>query len=268
MILKKYKELELYHFDRLLKFTEILHFSTTRNGGLSNGKYRSLNLGTNSGDDPAVVYQNREILAGAIGINLEQMIFPKQTHGDTVLVIDSADKPEHAPQNTDAIITNQPGICIQVKTADCVPVFLYDPVENAIGIVHAGWRGTVKNITGKTVQKMVSVFNSKPENILAGIGPSIGPEKYLVGEDVIEEVMENLPEPMNLLKIAGIGYPEAMYLNLWEANKQCLLEEDILEENIEIGGLCTHSNEEYFYSARRDGSETGRMANGIMLLKS
>jgi hypothetical protein len=161
------------------------------------------------------------------------------------------------------LITNQPGICLCVQTADCVPVLLFDPKEKVISVVHAGWRGTVKRIAEEAVQKMISKYGSSAENILALIGPSIGPEVYEVGDEVVRQVHRNIPgAEKTLMK----GKNEKFHFNLWKANRNILLDSGLMPENIQIAGECSFSENEKYFSARRDGAETGRIVSGIMMI--
>ncbi len=207
--------------------------------------------------------QNRKKLAGVLSIEAGQFVFPGQTHTNSVECLEEI--PSGELKDTDALVTSQPGICLCVQTADCVPILMFDPVNNTVGAVHAGWRGTVGLIAGKVVFVLKHCFSSDPKNIKAVIGPSIGPEKYEVGNEVVEAVMKCIPNPEHSLEL----YPSGKYhFNLWEANRQVLLNSGIPEENIEISGYCTYTEEETFFSARRESIETGRLVSGIMLLNS
>lgn len=214
-----------------------------------------------TGNPVTEVIENRQKLAQVLDIDAGQMVFPRQTHTRSVACL--ADMPAGELMETDALVTNQPGICLCVQTADCVPVLLFDPVKNAAGAVHAGWRGTVGRIAGEAIAALKECYSSDPANLHAVIGPSIGPDRYEVGDEVAEEVIHHVPNPWSCLK----KYPSGKYhLNLWEANRQILLQYGVAYENIEIAGYCTHAGEEHFFSARREGIETGRLVSGIMLL--
>ncbi len=233
----------------------MLAFSTTRSTFPENELPRF------TGESSEKVKQNRVRLAAALGIQPEQLVFPRQTHTNCVADLDRV--PENELNETDALVTNLPGICLCVQTADCVPVLLFDPVNRAIAAVHAGWRGTVKKIAGAAVVKMQSKYNSKPEDLLAAIGPSIGPEVYEVGDEVVNEVRKYLPFPEKTLQKNKSG---KFHFNLWEANHQILLAAGLTENNIEISEECTFREEAKYFSARREGIETGRIVSGIMLV--
>lgn len=206
------------------------------------------------------IWDNRRLLAGNLKISPGQLLFPRQTHSANVLVID--DFPTKELDDTDALITNRKSICICVQTADCVPVFLFDPLKEVVAIVHSGWRGTVQKIAGKTVEAMVSRFGISPQNILAAIGPSIGPDVYEVGDEVVNKVCNSFDVTGNLISKHTTG---KYHFNLWEANRQILTDKGVSPDNIEIAGECSFLLNEKYYSARKEGVETGRMVSGIML---
>ncbi|HPE75611.1 MAG TPA: peptidoglycan editing factor PgeF [Draconibacterium sp.] len=215
-----------------------------------------------TGDSTDIFEQNRILLAEKLMIKPDQLVFPRQTH--TNCVVEVSEIPENEIKETDALVTNKSGICLCVQTADCVPILLFDPVENVIAAVHAGWRGTVKKIAENTVQGMKQNYGSLPENIIAAIGPSISPEIYEVGNEVVEEVLRSIPNAeISLHKNSS----DKFHLNLWEANRQVLLQNGLQTKNIEILGECSFSESEKYYSARKEGVETGRMVSGIMLMK-
>ena len=213
-----------------------------------------------TGDSVKRYERNRELLAGKLGISSKQLVFPRQTH--TNCVADISGVPETELRETDALISNETGICLCVQTADCVPVLLFDPIENVIAVVHAGWRGTVNKITENAVQKMISDYRCKAKNIIAAIGPSIGPEVYEVGNEVVQSVRNTFQNPEKLLIQNNSG---KYHFNLWEANRQILIDNQIEVENIEVFGECSYSHPEKYYSARKQGSKTGRMVSGILL---
>jgi len=258
-------KLPILQFDHLNKFPELNHFSTTRVGGSSTGNYRSLNLGFNSGDLAGNVIANRNILCAALEINPERLIFPKQTHTATVKTIVSGffdlgkEAQKHFLDETDAVITNLQGVCVAVKTADCVPVLLFDSKRKVVAAVHAGWRGTVQDIILATIRKMKEEFGTESLNLFAGIGPSISPEVYEVGEEVWKQF-----DPKFYLD-SNPDKAEKKLLDLWSANYQQLIKAGVPSEQIEVAQTCTFSDPDRFFSARRDGIKTGRMATGIMI---
>jgi polyphenol oxidase len=241
---------------KLLKqFGNVMAFTTTRQTFPENNAPRFTgSFNRNAG-------ANRKKLASLLGIHSKQLVFPRQTH--TSCVAEIYGLPEEELEETDALVTNQPGICLCVQTADCVPILLFDPKQNAVAAIHAGWRGTVKKITREAIQKMQTSFHSSMEEIHAVIGPSIGPEVYEVGDEVAEAVQKNIPNAEKTIHKNASG---KFHFNLWEANRQILLDCGLVSENIEILSECTFQQTEKYYSARRDGIETGRLVSGIMLV--
>lgn len=214
-----------------------------------------------TGNPEDVIEGNRQRLAKALDIDARQLVFPRQTHTHSVVRISGI--PSEELQDTDALITDKPGICLCVQTADCVPLLVYDPVKNVVAAIHAGWRGTVGLIVKEVIRQFEYHFSSSLHNIRVIIGPSIGPEKYEVGNEVVDAVKKLIPSPHKSLKKQPSG---KHHFDLWEANRQILLECNVLSEHIEISGYCTYSEKESFFSARREGIETGRLVSGIMLL--
>lgn len=204
--------------------------------------------------------ENKSKLAQKLGLHYENMVYPSQTH--TSCVVDLTENPKHAIHETDALVTNTLGLCLCVQTADCVPILLFDPVQKVVSAVHAGWRGTVGKIVEEAVLRMQKNYRSNPDNILAAIGPSISPEIYEVGNEVVQAAKKSIPNATHTLHKNGSG---KYHFNLWEANKQLLLRNGLNPENIEILSECSFQKEEKYYSARREGMDTGRMVSGIML---
>lgn len=233
---------------------DLLAFSTTK---------KTLNHSAPrfTGDSPEIYQHSRLKLAEILDIQYNQLVFPRQTHTNCVAEI--ADVPKTEISETDALVTSQKDICLCVQTADCVPILLFDPIKKVISAIHAGWRGTVKKIVEIAVQKMTDNYGSSQENILALIGPSIGPDVYEVGDEVVKQVRENIPNAGKTLYKNSKG---KSHFNLWDANRQLLLNAGIKSKNIETAGECSFTENTKYFSARRDGVDTGRMVSGIMLL--
>ena len=265
MISLRKNDLTFFQFDHLNQFPSIHHFSTTRSGGCSTDCYDSFNLGFNSGDLPKNVIANRQKLCSSLSIGVENLIFPKQTHTGTVKVITSEffDLDENSKKQflneTDAVVTNLKNVCVAIKTADCVPILVYDPIKQDVAAIHAGWRGTAQNIAQNTINQMIASFGSNPSDLWAGIGPSISPEIYEVGEEVWGQFTPQFYQPTNPFKT------EKRLLDLWKANSHQLTASGVPENQIEVAKICTLSNADLFFSARRDGAKTGRMATGIWI---
>lgn len=269
MIRAVQNKIPVYRFSNLSRFPELIHFVTTRHGGVSQGGDASFNLGFHETDSDANVRENRLRLAAAVNIPIDNFTHQIQVHSANVSVVDSTLRgagtlaQETAIQQNDALITREKDICLVTKAADCVPMLFYDPVERAAAAVHAGWRGMVQNVAGNAVEAMVHNFGCNPRNILVGIGPANGPCCYEVGEDVEEAVTKIFPN-MDGLLVKGKG--QRQHLNQWEANRRQLIQVGVPMENIEVAGLCTQCHSSEFYSARL--GHAGRFAAGIMIGKA
>ena len=249
--------LSVFKFESFKKYKNIVHFITTKEGWVNGNKPRF------TGDSEDIYAGFRHELAVSCEAEESSFVFPRQTHSDRIAVV-NFENFANTIDDTDALITSEKGLFICVQTADCVPVLLFDPVKKVVAAVHAGWKGTISKIAGKTVAKMTETFGCNPADIVAGIGPSIHMHAYEVGPEVVEAVKANFSNSPALLK-PSMNNGHA-YFDLWEANQTVLLEAGICEENIEVIGLCSFEHADLFYSARRDGSDTGRMVSGIRLV--
>ena len=264
---KNIKSTPYYFFNKLDQFPGLLHFVSTRHGGISEGSHSSLNLSLRVNDNPVNVYRNREIVAEYLGIETKNLIFSSQTHEDKVAVIDKAfmEKPDEEQniflQGTDAMVTNLKDVCLCILTADCASIILYDPVVHAIGIAHAGWKGTILRIAAKTLECMKDKYNTNPENAIAAIGPCISVESFEVGTEVAHIFSNTFKSSTRIV----LQKPEwhKNHVDLVEANIDVLKSLGIKEENIETSGICTYQNPAIFFSARKHAE--GRFASGIML---
>ena len=208
-------------------------------------------------------------------INVSCLIIPNQSHEDKILAIDKdflllpEEKQSELLDGVDALITDLPDACISVKTADCVPILLYAPDKNVVAAIHAGWRGTVLQIAKKVVAYMTSHYDVQPSSVLAGIAPSISQDAFEVGEEVAEAFAESSDQYLDLSEVITYNHNTSKaHINLWEANRQQLIKAGLESANIEVAGICTYSNTDIFYSARRSGIGTGRMISGIMIKPS
>lgn len=232
---------------KILKRPEVTHFFSTAAAG---------NLSYYVGADPANVTANRQRLVKAL--KLTNLTAAQQVHGSQLVIVTQgmggrgSHDHESAIPETDALITNLPDVCLMVQVADCVPILLYDPIKRVIAAVHAGWRGTVANIAGKTVEAMRRAFGSSPSDILASIGPSIGACCFEVGEEV---------------RLAAVKLPSSLlkdnHFDLWGANDYWLKEAGVAK--VEVLKICTNCNSDHFFSYRKSGGKTGRGGAGIML---
>jgi len=260
----------LFHFKNLSNFSNIRHFVSTRQNGVSTAPYEGLNLGFGTEDNPENVVQNRRILAEEAQMPLENWCVPQQTHSINLVSVNLTDKgkgvfsKDTAIQDTDALITNQKGISLLVQSADCVCSVYYDPVKQVIGACHAGWRGTVGKLPQKVVLQMQKEFGSHPKDILVGVGACISPEMYEVGQDVVDAVITSFGAKDSFLTWNEVS--KKYHFHLHYTHKYQLLEVGLQEQNIEFIQECTFKHPELFFSARRDKNKTGRFGAGIMLI--
>jgi len=243
-----------YRFANLASHDEVLHGVFTRLGGVSHSPYGSLNVGHLVGDDHQAVEANHDLICQALGISRRDVATAHQVHGSRVALAGPEDRGRVVPA-TDALITDTPGVALMLRFADCLPVLLYDPVRRAIGLAHAGWKGTIKGIAAKTASAMVEAYGSRPADIIAGLGPCIGPCCYQVGTEVIESVKARFNHWQEFLRPQGDG---SVHLDLWEANRRQLAELGV--EEIAVSQLCTACRSEEFFSHRAEKGRTGRFA--------
>ena len=197
------------------------------------------------------------------------IVLMHQVHDVKVAVVDRGDMTSYELDGYDAMITNLPGVAIGVRSADCIPVLLYDPVKKAAAAIHSGWRGTVSKIIGKTVTKMQITYASQPSDILAFIGPGICVDCFQVGEEVALKFKEADFEINSLWSFrgpkTGNGMEGGHHIDLKEACRQTLIESGLKNENIQITELCTYEENHLLYSARKEGIECGRNITAIMI---
>jgi purine-nucleoside/S-methyl-5'-thioadenosine phosphorylase / adenosine deaminase len=250
------------------------HGCSTRLGGVSSGHLDSLNTGFTVGDNPHNVWQNRAIFGAHLGVeNLPWLL--SMTHGSEVVAISESlpivDEPSSKPvtfHSADGCITNVPGLPLSLTVADCVPVFFYDPVVGAVGVTHAGWKGTVAGIVARTVEALVQHYASAPEDVLVGIGPSIGPTAFEVGSEVAAEFSQAFPDCLDVVRAhpdPALAKQGKAYVDLWMANRHVALAAGVPESNIQTSGWCTASHPDLFFSHRRDAGKSGRLLAGIVL---
>ncbi|GAA3605231.1 peptidoglycan editing factor PgeF [Kineosporia mesophila] len=229
---------------------------TTRNGGVSSGRYESLNLGLHVDDDPEAVRVNRERVAKAFGATADDLVFARQVHGAEVATVTSCDQVIEA----DAMITTEPGPVLVIMVADCVPLVLFDPVRRVAAAVHAGWPGTVAGISTATVQEL-QAGGSDPADLLVGIGPSISPDRYQVGADVEAKARQRFGDRAHeVIRPDGTG---KWLFDLWRANIIQLTEAGVRPEAIELAALDTGPGTPFF--SHRSQGPTGRFAALVQL---
>jgi polyphenol oxidase len=265
MEIKNTGSLPLGTYSNLSNYQSVItHFVTTRHGGVSRGSHESFNLNFDDEEKPESVLENRLRLANSVGLSTKDFVFPHQVHGINVVTITEADRGKGAFSNvdvfegTDGFITNVPKLCLITKAADCVPIIFYDPLNKAIGVAHAGWKGTVLRIPTYLVESMKSNYNTNPSDLIVGIGPSGGPCCYEVGDDVIEQVEKSFDLNKVIKRVNG-----KTIFDMWEANRITLIESGVRNLNIETASICTISENDKFFSARK--GDAGRFVAGIFL---
>lgn len=262
------KGIAYYTVSSFDKTNIVIHAFTTRMQGVGKDAYESLNLSILTDEPLTNVLENRRRLSDALGFSIHDIVGAWQVHGDNIYQVVNKDRgrgsidPITVIPDTDALITREKGVVLSAFFADCVPLIFLDPENEAVGIAHAGWKGTAARIGAKTVQAMERAFGSKPEKILSAIGPSIGACHYQVDEPVITRFRQEFPGDYRefLTPEEKPGYAR---LDLWKANEYILKKAGIPKENISVSRLCTYCNQNEFFSHR--GGSKGRHAAVIML---
>lgn len=259
MPFQQHDTLRYYTFESL-QDQPIVQAVFTRQGGASPAPWNSLNLGSTVGDDIQHVAANRQKALRAVNRDVTSIYDVWQVHSAVVSRGD-APRPAHLDhQRADAIITNRSAVTLVMRFADCTPILLFDPIQKAAGLVHAGWKGTVDNVVGAAVQAMHDAYGTSPANIIAAIGPSIGPDHYEIGQDVIDQVNQAFGnDAPGLLHQQGPG----TRFNLWAANQLHLQNAGV--RYIESANLCTACDLHNWYSHRAEKGKTGRFGAVIAL---
>ncbi len=254
MLRQQNGDLGYYRFASLACYEEVVHGIFTRLGGISPPPFASLNVSVSVGDEAEAVAANRRRICQTLALDDGGVVTARQVHGAQVFEVQDGEQHPTA----DALITNVPGVALMLCFADCVPVALYDPFRQAVGLVHAGWKGTVEGVVRQTVWAMGAVYGCRVADLIAGIGPAIGPCCYRIGEDVAQLIRQAFtPQPPPLRE----GANGALYLDLWEANRRQLASAGV--ERIEVAATCTACHNDEFFSHRGDGGHTGRF--GVVL---
>lgn len=241
-------------------------FSSTRHGGYSQGPHGEFNVNLYCGDEPEDIASNRKALCQLLKIDKDRLVMPHQVHATGIAQIGktffrlSEEVRKQVLEGIDALMTNMTGVCIGVSTADCIPIILYDPEHHAASVVHSGWRGTVANIAGVAVTSMQMAYHSRPEVLKAVIGPGISLENFEVGDEVYDQFAE-------------AGYPmeqiarkyEKWHIDLWQCCRLQLEEVGLKAENIEVPGICTYAHSDDYFSARKLGTDSGRILTAVVL---
>jgi len=232
----------------------VIHAFSTRPGGFSKVPYQGLNLGLTCGDDPQLVQKNRNLYFNYLAIPQDRLVFPVQIHSDNIQIVDSPGVIEYC----DALITQTPNLYLTIQTADCFPIFVFDPVTQTAAIIHSGWKGAAQNIAGKTIRKMKTGLNVDPNNLLAAIGPGIQMKNFQVDASVYNQFDSKYFKP------DGPGHYK---MDLQLAIFDQLISAGLNTQQIERNTDCTYEKSDLYYSYRRDGHYSGRMM-GIIGIRS
>lgn len=256
-------------FPMLEKTGMVIQGFSTKLGGVSQGKFATLNFTFTRGDNPDHVMENYRRMAAVLGVDEKRMVLSYQTHTTNVRLVTEEDAgkgigKERDYKDIDGLITNVPGITLVTFFADCVPLYFLDPVHKAIGLSHSGWRGTVSRMGAVTIDKMKEAFGTRAEDLLVCIGPSICGDCYEVGEEVALEFKKAFAKE-NWNQILREKDNGKFLLDLWKANEILLKEAGVKPEHIQTTDICTHCNSDYLFSHRTCGNERGNLAAFLSL---
>lgn len=282
--------LEYLSFDSLERTGIVEHLFSTRIGGVSEGIYSSMNLSFTRGDNPAAVLKNYERIARAMKGDVREMVAAHQTHTTNIRRVTRKDMGKGVTairdyEEIDGLITNEKGIILATFYADCVPLYFVDPEHKAIGLAHSGWRGTVAQMGACMVEAMKEQFGSRPESLIAAIGPSICQECYEVSEEVaavFEALLVSMDSKKILKEMEACGFyadrgektgkvlkpgksPGKYQLDLWLANAIILRNAGIPLSRIEVTDICTCHNPEYLFSHRASNGRRGNLGAFLKL---
>ena len=245
----------------------VVHGFSTRQGGVSSGIWSSLNLGFKRGDDPDRVRENYRRFCAAIGADMDRVVKSHQVHGCCVRPVTAADAGVDvctpAPYEADGLITDEPGLCLTVFSADCVPVLLFDPVRRVIAAVHSGWRGTAQAIAAQAVEQMAGEYGCRREDILAAIGPGISQCCFETHDDVPQAMTEAFGDRAAPFILPAEG--GKFRVDLKGIIRHCLTRAGLRPDHIAVSSHCTACMPEYYWSHRIMGGQRGSMAAMIQL---
>ncbi|MBQ7506839.1 MAG: peptidoglycan editing factor PgeF [Lachnospiraceae bacterium] len=255
-------------FPELAAFPFVSHLFTTRQGGVSEGEFSSLNLSFTRGDKEEAVIENFRRVANALSVTLDRFVFTDQTHGTVVGHVTKEDAGkgltrEKDYEGVDALITDTPGLVLSAFFADCVPLFFVDPVHKAIGLAHAGWRGTVGRIGEAVVREMEYAFGTDPQDIHAAIGPSICQSCFEVDADVALQFREAFMRDERA--VIRRKNDEKYEIDLWYANEIVLTDAGVPFDQITVGALCTSCRKNLLFSHRATKGRRGNLGAFLMI---
>lgn len=257
MIETSFGPAKVLQFESLLAEPGLLHAVSTRIGGVSTGQFHSLNVSISGGDDPASVDENRRRVLAGLGLDPLDLATMGQVHGARTEIVEPRIRPVQRPffPETDAMITDLPRTPLMALCADCAPILLWDPVNRAIGAVHAGWRGALGGVVLSAIEGLHGRFESNPEDLRAGIGPCIGPCCYEVRDQVLEPLAETVPDPERFIRRDPAGRTFFDLPGFIAADLESI---GVEPNRIERSGICTACNPQLLYSHRAEKGRTGR----------
>ncbi|GHU63440.1 laccase domain protein [Clostridia bacterium] len=246
----------------------VKHAFSTRLGGVSRGEFASMNFITARGDTQEAVNANYEIMSKVLETPREQMVAAYQMHTTNVRKVGQEDAGKGIVyprdyRDVDGLITNVPGLMLVTFYADCIPLYLVDVKNKAIGLSHAGWRGTVNNMAKNTIKAMQEAYDTKPENLFVAIGPGICSDCYEVNEELADEFKKIFPD--NYQRIVQYNSKGNYFLDLCEANAQQFLDLAVPKSQIALSNICTCCNAKYLFSHRASAGKRGNMAAFLSL---
>lgn len=250
-------------YNALENISWLYHGFSTRKGGVSTGYLESMNLGHGRDDLEENIIKNHEIMARAIGFNPKNIVTGKQTHTTNIRVVSKNDAgkgiyKDKDYDDIDGMVTNEKNIILTTYFADCVPLYIVDTKNKAIGLSHSGWKGTVGRIGKLTIEEMNKQYGSKTEDLVVCIGPSICQSCYEISEDVALEFKKEFSQYVDEILI-NKGNSKYM-LDLWKCNKIIFMECGVIEENINLPDICTCCNHDILFSHRATAGKRGNMA--------
>lgn len=236
----------------------VSHAFFTRNGGISPEPWNTLNQGGGLGDSKENVIENRKRSFAAIGRSVESIYDVWQVHSADIVMAETSRPLNMEHIKADAIVTTNPDVTLFMRFADCVPIMIYGKNQKVVAIIHSGWQGTVKKIVEKTVLFLKEKLGIAPDSLVAGIGPSIGPCHYEVGNEVANAVNTGFPEDWKEL----LDYRDSsVFLDLWKTNQLQL--EKLGVGSIEVAKMCTACHTDTWFSHRQEKGKTGRFGAAI-----
>lgn len=251
--MKRIEENGLQYYQSDL-FEGIPHGIFTRHGGVSTAPWTALNVGGTVGDDVDAVRHNHRLMYEVLDVNGDKACTTWQVHGADVVLANGPVQGRKWVARADGVMTNQADVPLVMRYADCVPLLFHDPKKKVIGLAHAGWRGTVEGMGKNMIHAMQTAYGSHPADIQVVIGPSISPEKFQVGEEVVDAFKQHFGTLDGLMQRDPAD--GTAYIDLWEANRRDLIANGV--ENVEIAGICTYQTTEDFFSHRAENGKTGR----------